>query len=124
MLSASDDGTGGDHFYHQLADEKDIAKDFIRLCLASVANYAIFPLQDVIGCGSEGRMNTPGVASGNWSFRYLASDLNDELAEELKTLTILFGRHTAPSDVEEADDETIETVDTPVDELKEVTADA
>ena len=79
--------------YTRMADEKDVAKEFIRLCLASVAAYAIFPLQDVLEYGSEGRMNTPGVAAGNWSWRYPADALTDDIAEELKTLSILFGRH-------------------------------
>ena len=116
--------------YTRMTDEKDVAKEFIRLCLSSVAAYAIFPLQDVLSCGSEGRMNTPGVAAGNWSYRYLAEELKDELAEELKELSILFGRHEEP--VEEKTSETpentdidteTETADTATDK-KEVSADA
>ena len=41
-------------------DGSDIGWDFIRLALASVADLAIVPLQDVLGLGSEARMNTPG----------------------------------------------------------------
>ena len=90
---------------------KDIAKEFIRLCLSSTAAYAVFPLQDVLEYGSEGRMNTPGLASGNWGWRYLADELTDDIAEELKTLTILFGRHEEPV----VDEETTNTEDTSVD---------
>ena len=44
----------------------------IRAILASVADIAVMPLQDVLGIGSEGRMNVPGRPSGNWSWRFRA----------------------------------------------------
>ena len=46
----------------------------IRLALMSVARIAIIPLQDLLSVGSEGRMNTPGRARGNWGWRYTAPD--------------------------------------------------
>ena len=42
-------------------DGSEIHWDFIRLALSSVAGWAIFPLQDVLGLGSESRMNLPGT---------------------------------------------------------------
>jgi 4-alpha-glucanotransferase len=42
----------------------------IRAVLASVADVAIVPLQDVLGLGSTARMNLPGTVSGNWKWRY------------------------------------------------------
>ncbi|MFN8482127.1 MAG: 4-alpha-glucanotransferase [Anaerolineae bacterium] len=62
----------------------------IRLALMSVARWAIFPMQDVIGAGSEARMNTPGQASGNWSWRL--TRIPDGTAERLRRLTRLAGR--------------------------------
>jgi len=41
----------------------------IRALMASVADTVVFPMQDVLGLGSEARMNTPSVASGNWRWR-------------------------------------------------------
>jgi 4-alpha-glucanotransferase len=41
----------------------------IRALMASVADTVIFPMQDILGLGSEARMNTPSVASGNWRWR-------------------------------------------------------
>jgi 4-alpha-glucanotransferase len=70
-----------------------ISHSMIRTCISSIAMYAIFPMQDVLGCGSEGRMNTPGVAGGNWSWRYKKGALTSSLAKELKNLTILYGRN-------------------------------
>ena len=42
----------------------------IRACCNSVANIAVFPMQDVLGLGSEHRMNVPGVLGGNWAWRF------------------------------------------------------
>jgi 4-alpha-glucanotransferase len=41
----------------------------VRLALSSTARLAVVPLQDLLGLGSEARMNTPGVPDGNWSWR-------------------------------------------------------
>jgi 4-alpha-glucanotransferase len=66
--------------------------DMIRLALASVADIAIIPLQDVLGLGQEARMNYPGKAVGNWEWRYTAGMLNGELAGRLRELTEIYGR--------------------------------
>lgn len=52
------------------SDGREINWDFIRAVLKSVADTAIIPLQDVLGLGSEARMNTPNTTSGNWNWRY------------------------------------------------------
>jgi 4-alpha-glucanotransferase len=73
-------------------DGSDISWDFIRLAMASVAEMAIVPLQDVLGLGSAARMNTPGRAGGNWSWRYTPEMLDPQVTERLRTLTALYGR--------------------------------
>ena len=65
---------------------------FIRTVLASVAATAILPLQDVLGLGSEARMNLPGTISGNWKWRYKPQVLTRELSERLRKLTMLYDR--------------------------------
>jgi len=60
----------------------------------SVAHTAIIPLQDVLGVDSEGRMNTPGRASGNWAWRYSQDMLTATACDRLKTLTEMYGRAT------------------------------
>lgn len=70
--------------------------DVIRLALSSIANQAIIPLQDILGLGTEARMNFPSVAEGNWDWRYQPSVLTAELGDRLKNLTKLYGR--APSE--------------------------
>lgn len=71
---------------------KQINWDFIRAVLASVANTAIVPLQDVLGLGTEARMNLPNSTEGNWSWRFKAEALTDEICSRLKELTELYGR--------------------------------
>jgi len=65
---------------------------FIRTIMASVANIAIVPLQDVIGLGSEARMNLPGTASGNWRWRYKPKSLTEEMSGRLHELAVLYDR--------------------------------
>ena len=71
---------------------REIHWDFIRAALASVAETAIVPLQDVLGLGNEARMNLPASLSGNWAWRYKAELLTDEVADMLKQLTVMYGR--------------------------------
>jgi 4-alpha-glucanotransferase len=66
----------------------------IRLALSSVGDLAIFPLQDILGLGSEAKMNAPGVAQGNWQWRYQSEALTTHLGDRLKHLTYLYGRGT------------------------------
>ena len=66
---------------------EDPAWDFIRMAWASVADTAICPLQDVIGLGSEARMNHPGIPSGNWRWRFRWKGLRPDLPSRLRELT-------------------------------------
>ncbi len=66
--------------------------DIIRLAMTSVANVAIFPLQDILGLDGKSRMNFPGVAEGNWGWRYDSSMLNESLQMQLRSLTEICGR--------------------------------
>lgn len=65
---------------------------FIRAVLASVADVAVIPLQDLIGLGSEARMNLPGSLRGNWQWRYQSGMLTPEISERLLQLTRIFDR--------------------------------
>jgi 4-alpha-glucanotransferase len=71
---------------------EDISWDFIRLALASVADTAIMPLQDVLKLGSEARMNTPGRPAGNWGWRYTPEQLDIFAGARLRQLAELYGR--------------------------------
>jgi 4-alpha-glucanotransferase len=65
---------------------------FIRAVMASVANTAIIPLQDVLGLGSAARMNLPGTLSGNWKWRFKANALTTEMSARLREFTVLYDR--------------------------------
>lgn len=58
----------------------------IRLAQSSPAAFSIVPVQDVLGLGSEARLNTPSTAQGNYHWRYQAGMLRNELAEKLAAL--------------------------------------
>ncbi len=73
-------------------DDANLPWEFVRLAQASVADLAIAPLQDVLGLGSEARMNTPGRASGNWAWRFAWEDLPDWLAPALQDMARVYGR--------------------------------
>jgi 4-alpha-glucanotransferase len=64
----------------------------VRLAMASVAVLAVVPAQDLLGLGSESRMNTPGTASGNWSWQAFEDDFDDALAARLRALVEEHGR--------------------------------
>jgi 4-alpha-glucanotransferase len=64
----------------------------IRAALGSVGQLAILPLQDVLGLGSEARLNTPGTSSGNWTWRVPAGALTRELAGNYARLNAVYGR--------------------------------
>lgn len=73
-------------------DGREIHWDLIRVLLMSVAETAIVPMQDVLGLGSEARMNTPGRDSGNWEWRMPDGPVVDEALHRLLEMTATFGR--------------------------------
>ena len=73
-------------------DGSDIAWDFIRLALSSVADIAIVPMQDILDLGTEARMNRPGVASGQWDWRMTPEQFVAAWAERLADLCRLYDR--------------------------------
>jgi 4-alpha-glucanotransferase len=59
----------------------------IELAMSSRAALAIVPAQDVLGLGSEARMNRPGEIAGNWSWQLEPGQLSDALALRLRDAT-------------------------------------
>jgi 4-alpha-glucanotransferase len=74
------------------SDGTEIQWDFIRLALGSVAHMAVFPLQDLLGLGTEARMNLPGTTRGNWEWRFTADMLTATIRERLGKLTRIYER--------------------------------
>jgi 4-alpha-glucanotransferase len=69
---------------------------FIRAALNSVADLALVPMQDVLGLGSEARMNTPSMDGGNWKWRLTPGQLNSEVTAKLAQLAELTDRMPQP----------------------------
>ncbi len=70
----------------------DVPWALVRLALMSVARLAVFPMQDVLGLGSEARMNMPSQAKGNWCWRCQPEAFTPALAAKLKALNGIYGR--------------------------------
>ena len=81
-------------FFHDYlgGDRKNIHWELIREAMKSVANLAIFPMQDILGLDGKARMNIPGKASGNWQWRLAENALSKKLAAKLSHETHTFGR--------------------------------
>ena len=73
-------------------DGSAIHWDFVRSLYVSIADTVIVPLQDVLGLGSEARMNRPGRPDGNWRWRCASAHLTPALRERLRTLAAVSGR--------------------------------
>ncbi len=64
----------------------------LRTIYRSSAGLAIFPIQDLLGYGSDTRLNTPGKADGNWSYRITKEQLNSIDKEKFKKYNRLYNR--------------------------------
>jgi len=74
------------------ADGREMNWTLIRTALASVADTVIIPMQDILGLGSEARMNLPGRASGNWGFRFSWDQITPEIVKRLRTMVDVYER--------------------------------
>jgi 4-alpha-glucanotransferase len=75
--------------------EHDPVWALVRLGWSSVADLAVTPVQDLLGLGSEARLNTPGTATGNWRWRADADALGDPAwADRLRELTAVYERRS------------------------------
>jgi 4-alpha-glucanotransferase len=73
-------------------EPSDVPAAFIRLAMASVARWAVVPMQDVLGLGAEARMNLPASGSGNWMWRAHGEAFDPGQASRLRDLAGLYGR--------------------------------
>ena len=90
--TADDDERERALIYLGADDAEDVAWNLIRAAYTSVADIAIVPVQDILGLGSDGRMNTPGKEIDNWSWRLHPSALTREHSEKLRQLGVISGR--------------------------------
>ena len=76
----------------KLGTTSQIHLGMMRAIWSSVACIAIAPVQDLLGLPSEARMNTPGTATGNWTWRVAPSLLSQKSVDLLREMTEAFGR--------------------------------
>ncbi|HTW64228.1 MAG TPA: 4-alpha-glucanotransferase, partial [Bryobacteraceae bacterium] len=74
------------------SDGSEMHWTFIRALEASVADTVLIPLQDVLGLGTEARMNQPATLGGNWRWRCRSGTLTPEIARRLRELVELYER--------------------------------
>lgn len=79
---------------------REIHWDFVRAALASVADTAIVPAQDLLGLGNEARMNLPGRPGGNWKWRLRPGQLTSQLAARLRRLAEIYERAPLAKELE------------------------
>ncbi len=80
-----------DWFGASLSDE-NITDKMMQAVWDSKSALAIAPMQDILNLDSSGRMNIPGLADGNWDWRYQANALTPRMLESLSERTTLTGR--------------------------------
>lgn len=73
-------------------DGREVHWTLVRAAMASVADLAVVPHQDLVGLGSAGRMNRPGTVTENWDFRLSAAMLDRGTRDRLGELVWLYGR--------------------------------
>jgi 4-alpha-glucanotransferase len=76
----------------------------IRLAQSSVAEFCVAPLQDILGLGSESRLNTPSTQDGNYHWRYQPGSLRGDLAKRLANLAEVTDRLPVPISSLQAED--------------------
>jgi 4-alpha-glucanotransferase len=69
------------------------SRELMRLAFRSGARTAIAPMQDVLNCGAEARMNTPSTVGGNWRWRLKTGQADEEAGKALRGMTELYGRY-------------------------------
>jgi 4-alpha-glucanotransferase len=78
--------------YMDTDDPNELTWRFIRAAMSSSADTCIVPMQDFLRLGAEARLNTPGTRQGNWRWRVDGKMLTDDLAEQIRQTTELYGR--------------------------------
>ena len=92
MNTASGDSVNYAKEYLRLNKEEGYHWGMMKGAWGSVGNLAIVTMQDVLGLGSEGRMNTPSTMGCNWKWRMKKGAITEELAGKIRNNMQLYGR--------------------------------
>lgn len=77
----------------EMLKDKTLCLEMVRMIIASVASFAVIPLQDIFALGNEGRMNAPSTTGTNWQWRMTESMFDSEKAALLRKWSVLYGRN-------------------------------
>ena len=97
--------------YLNLTKEEGYNWGMMRAAWSSVADMAIVPMQDILGLGSEARINTPSTIGENWKWRATADQIDNSIAKKLRKCMKMYARLNEPEVEEEteADDAKTDT---------------
>jgi 4-alpha-glucanotransferase len=84
--ATEDERRNAQTYLGRIEHDGEIVWAMIRAAAGSVANVCVFPMQDVLHLGSEGRMNTPSAGDGNWTWRYGLDAIHPDFASQLAEL--------------------------------------
>lgn len=88
--------------YLGVEDMDDLPEAMIRSAMSSVSSLFVAQIQDYLGLGSEGRINTPGTSGTNWTWRLKPGQLTEDLADSIYDLTLMYQRcEKRPAEAEE-----------------------
>ena len=92
MKSAPKDSVKLAKKYLNLTKEEGYNWGMMRAAWSSVANMAIVPMQDLLGLGSEARINTPSTLGDNWKWRATADQINNKIAKRFHECMVMYAR--------------------------------
>ena len=78
--------------YLNLTKEEGYNWGMMRAAWSSVADMAIVPMQDILGLGSEARINTPSTLGDNWKWRAIPEQIDTKVAKKLYHYMQMYGR--------------------------------
>ena len=78
--------------YTNKRDDETVNHAMLRTIFASTSFMAIATMQDLLGLGSEARMNLPGTMGDNWTWRMTADQLTPQVSQDLLDLTTIYRR--------------------------------
>ena len=80
--------------YMNLSEKEGLVWGVIRTAFASVSDYCVIQMQDLLNLGGEARMNFPGtLTDANWTWRASDDFMSEDLAKKILSMTKLYGRY-------------------------------
>ena len=95
--------------YLNLTKEEGYNWGMMRAAWSSVADMAIVPMQDILGLGSEARINTPSTIGENWKWRATADQIDNSIAKKLRKCMKMYARLNEPEVEEETESDNKKT---------------